>query len=119
MEANGQNVQRLTFEGNYNTHPSWSPRGDRIAFDATLGGGRNICTIRPDGTDLRALSANLGKCEMPSWSPDGRNLIFSSDRDGGPHIFLMDAEGTRIKKLTFQRGSDSYSYWIPRAREPK
>ncbi len=119
MDSNGgQNVQRVTFEGNYNTHPSWSPRGDRIAFDGSLGGGRNICTIHPDGSDLRILTGSVGRCEMPAWSPDGRHLVFSSDRDGGSNIYLMDAEGTRIKRLTFLKGSDTYPNWIPRAREP-
>jgi len=30
--ADGSNIRRLTYEGGYNSKPSWSPKGDRIAF---------------------------------------------------------------------------------------
>ena len=32
INADGTDLRRLTFEGPYNTSPSWSPRGDLIAF---------------------------------------------------------------------------------------
>ena len=35
------------------THPSWSPRGDLIAFDSDLSGEYHIWVVRPDGSGLR------------------------------------------------------------------
>ena len=32
MNADGTNQKRLTFQGNYNQEPAWSPKGDLIAF---------------------------------------------------------------------------------------
>ena len=34
MSADGSGARRLTFQGNYNQTPDWSPRGDLIAFTA-------------------------------------------------------------------------------------
>ena len=32
MNVDGSDVRRLTFQGNYNQEPAWSPKGDLIAF---------------------------------------------------------------------------------------
>jgi TolB protein len=83
---------RLTFETNYNTDPDWSPRGDVLAFTARVNGQFQVCTIRTDGTDFRALTSQ-GTNEDPAWSPDGRMIAFSSNRRGRREIFVMDAQG--------------------------
>lgn len=53
--------------------PSWSPDGSRIAFRLTFGGERRdvdsgIYTIRPEGTDLRALLFDQS-AGSPTWQP--------------------------------------------------
>ena len=32
VDADGSNVQRLTYAGDYNASPSWSPAGGKLAF---------------------------------------------------------------------------------------
>lgn len=87
-------VSRLTFEGNYNTSPAWSPKGGLIAYvGMTKGGGINIYTIKPDGSDLRQLTSLSGDNEDPSWSPDGSLLSFSSTRTGKKRIHIMTRSG--------------------------
>ncbi|MBM3299553.1 MAG: PD40 domain-containing protein, partial [Deltaproteobacteria bacterium] len=92
ISANGGQPNRLTFSTNYNTDPDWSPRGDRLAFTTRIEGRFQICSIRPDGSDLRVLTTQ-GSNQDPAWSPDGRMIAFSSDRRGRREIFVMDARG--------------------------
>jgi dipeptidyl aminopeptidase/acylaminoacyl peptidase len=74
---------------------AWSPDGAWIALSAAPGGGMNTQAylVRPDGTDLRRLTAggtetnNLGP-----WTHDGRALAIASNRRTGAAIdpYLVD-----------------------------
>jgi TolB protein len=89
MDAAGNGVRRISYEGGYNTSPAWSPRGDRIAYESRTGGGFQIFTINPQGEDLQAVtSAAGGVHEKPAWSPDGRYLAAIS-RKGGRHRIVV------------------------------
>lgn len=92
VSVHGGSSTRLTFDTSYNTDPDWSPRGGVLAFTARVNGQFQICTIRTDGTDFRALTSQ-GSNQEPAWSPDGRMIAFSSSRRGRREIFVMDARG--------------------------
>jgi TolB protein len=111
MDVEGTNVRRLTFQGNYNASPRWSPRGDKIVFMCRAGGNQ-ICLINPDGTGQQQLTS-LGNNEDPAWSPDGRHIAFSSTRMGHRDIFLMHADGSEQTRLT-NNGRENYlPDWSP------
>ena len=76
--------------------PSWSPRGNRIAYWTTDGsqqilqtGQRDIWTIAAAGGDPIALTNDAAVDWSPVWSPDGKYLYFSSDRDGAMNIWRI------------------------------
>ena len=100
----------LTFRGNTN-EPSWSPRGDRIAF---TGNANDIYTVNPDGSDLQQLTFGTGRNMHPSWSPDGRLIVFSSTRLGKSQLFVMAANGDRQRPiLPDYKGSQNTPVWSP------
>lgn len=101
INADGSGMRRLTWVGNYNTTPDWSPKGDLIAFTAR--DERNvfdIFTIHVKSGEVTRLTQDQGHNREPSWSPDGRYLVFESTRDGKqPRLYLMNSDGrwqTRI-----------------------
>ena len=101
MNVDGSQVRRISFKGNYNTEPEWSPRGDRIVFTGrvTDGSSIDIVTVNPDGSDLRRLTGGQRRNESPTWSPDGRNIAFSSDRSGRKYVYVMTSAGTQLTRL--------------------
>ena len=101
----------MTFEGNYNTSPAWSPKGIASRTRARGGGRFQIFTVALGGGDVKRVTSTSGDNEDPSWSPDGRYLIFSSTRDGSGAIYLSDAAGTRQTRLTPPGGDDSSPAW--------
>jgi Tol biopolymer transport system component len=59
------------------THPTFSPRGDRVAFFNPAGPQSHLYTVGLHGEDLRQVTADPDGFEiLPDWSPDGRWLYF-------------------------------------------
>ncbi|MDR1487413.1 MAG: hypothetical protein LBT62_05415 [Deltaproteobacteria bacterium] len=78
------------------TDPSWSPKGDKIAF---VYRERDICVVNPDGSGLVQLTGGQGVNLHPSFSPDGRMIVFSSSRGGRNQLYIMSSNGDRQQPL--------------------
>jgi len=102
MDADGSNVQRISFGGgNYGT-PVWSPRGDWIAFTKQHQGQFYIGVIRPDGSGERLLTQAY-HVEGPTWAPNGRVLMFfkevSTSNGRSAHIYSIDLTGYNERQV--------------------
>ena len=91
----GEDARALT-HGSYDQSPSWSPRGDRIAFARRA----DIYVIQTDGRGLRRLT-DSGYNDYPDWSPDGTAIAWTcEDAVGGfPSICTMDADGSHPRRV--------------------
>lgn len=82
IRADGTSPMPLTFDGNDNREPNWSPRGDLIVFQSLRSGSRwNLYTIAPDGSGLSRVTTQPGEQTDASFTPDGRYVVYSSDAD--------------------------------------
>ena len=114
MSADGSNVRRLTYEGDYNAAPG-------------LVASRKLDCLRlPDGpavvqalhrvagrTKTRSSDNGPGIDDSPSWSPDGRHITFSSTVDGKSHIYMVDTDGKDLERITFGGTHNSSPSWSP------
>jgi len=112
MDAKGNEVKRLTFEGTYNTSPAWSPDGKWIAYVGRSNGKNQLFMVKSDGTDMRQLSYS-GNNENPSFSPDGLFLTFDSDRDGNHGIYIMGLQTEGLKRMTPKQVNATSPKWSP------
>jgi Tol biopolymer transport system component len=70
-------LTRLTFEGNNNLVPIWTPDGKRLAFISNKEGPENIFWQLADGSGgLERLTTSDYTHVPHSWSPDGQLLAF-------------------------------------------
>ena len=109
MNADGSGKRRLTTKGSYNTNPTWSPKGDVIAFQARDSRGAfDIFTVNLSG-GLERLTQNQGNNESPSFSPDGRYIVFTSDRKKkrSKSLWIMTADGQYQRQIL--KGGGRYS----------
>jgi len=112
MNADGSGVKRLTFQGNYNQTPDWSPRGDLIAFTAR--DERNafdLFTVNVDSGKITRLTQDQGNNEEPSFSPNGRLILFTSNRGGGSNLWVMTTNGETQYPLPADRGVYQTPSW--------
>ena len=100
MDIHGGNLRRLTFHGDYNTSPAWSPRGDIIAYVSRENDHSQQVYVT-DPYDFSPVRLTYdGNNEEPSWSPDGLHIVFTSNRTGVYELYTMNWDGSRERKLT-------------------
>lgn len=98
--------------------PSWSPKGDMIAFSAWRQWRQGyqdiyILNLEPDNLSANNLNPNNIVnstlqpifCDKsidlsPCWSPDGQYLFFSSDRTGIYNIFAFSLPDNKLYQIT-------------------
>jgi serine/threonine-protein kinase len=90
-------LTRLTFAGDSNSYPVWTPDGQRIVYRfSEKGVVGNLWWIRADGGgDAQRLTESKDVQVPWSWSPDGKTLAFHQDNPAtGWDIMTMPVEGS-------------------------
>lgn len=77
----------------------------------------DIFTARPDGTDLKRLTAADGYDAEATTSTDGKRIVFTSTRGGDLDIYTMDADGRNVKRLTSELGYDGGPFFSRDGRQ--
>lgn len=119
MPAAGGQARQITAPVLEASHPSWSPRGDRVALQSYSGGTFHIWTMNPDGSGLRQITSGHGDDREPAFSPDGAKIAFASDRAfaGSYDIWTVDVATGELKQWTSSPADEYEPSWSPDGRE--
>jgi hypothetical protein len=107
--------------------PSISPDRQSVAFTRSVGGHKQLFTVRTDGTGLTQLTTDAADHNRPAWSPQGDRIAYDIDVYGqSPQVWLHtigtgaqtqvpQAQGTNVawqplrdNAISRVWGSDSY-----------
>jgi Tol biopolymer transport system component len=103
--------RRTQLVATYAEYPSWSPRGDQIAYIDDLGEHRSLSVVRPDGTGHRVIWSDRGVSTPldPEWSPSGNRIAFFRDRNDieRSDLVVMNVGSPHLRRLARRGGF----YW--------
>jgi len=111
VSAAGGAARQVSFNGSYNTTPTWSPKAGKhiIAYTTRDGGTYDIVTLDLDTKATTRITQNEGSNEEPAFSPNGRAIAFARSGQG---IFITNADGTG-KAVKVWSGSATGVDWGP------
>jgi len=105
---------QLTSEPGQESHPSISPDGKWIVYDAATSGKSAIYLRSVGGQTAINLTKDSPAADVqPAFSPDGEHIAFRSSRDGGG-IFIMGRTGEAPRRVTDRGFSPA---WSPDGKE--
>ena len=115
MPASGGAAKQVSFNGSYNTTPTWSPKAGKkiIAYTTRDGGNYDIVTLDIDSKAMTRITQGQGSNEEPSFSPNGRAIAFSR---AGQGIFIANADGTGTPVKVYS-GSTTGVDWGPAPKD--
>ena len=119
MSASGGTATRVSFNGTYNTTPTWSPKAGKkiLAYTTRDGGNYDIVTLDIDTKTTTRITQSEGNNEEPAFSPNGRAIAFArTSGGGGAGIYIANADGTG-KAVKVYSGSTTGVDWGPAPKD--
>jgi TolB protein len=111
-----KDVKRISFVGQFNATPRFSPDGKEIVFTSWVDNGFDLYRIGSDGNNLVRLTKDFGSNEEPVYSPDGEFIVFTSKRiisrsKAVQDIYIMNRDGEILGQLTQEFGRCFSPQW--------
>ena len=109
-------AKRISFVGQFNSAPRFSPDGKDIVFSSWVDSGFDLYRIASDGNNLVRLTKDFGSNEEASYSLDGEFIVFTSKRvisrtKAVQDIYIMNRDGEILGQLTQDFGSCYSAKW--------
>lgn len=126
IDVETRKITQLT--SGWDNLPYFSPDGELIVFTRKISPTNyEVCTIRPDGTDLRILTSSGANDAHAVWRQDGK-IMWSSGMYGFQYecplydetfqpygqIMIMDSDGSNKRALTNSIWEDSMPLFLPK-----
>jgi TolB protein len=111
-----KDVKRISFVGQFNATPRFSPDGKEIVFSSWLDNSFDLFRISADGQGLSRLTKDFGSNEDPTYSNDGEFIAFTSQRvisrtKIDQNIYIMDRDGGVLGAITAGFGNCISPRW--------
>lgn len=113
--VDGEELRRITFEGNYNARPRVSPDGGQLALVHNDRGNYRIALLDMRRGDLRVLSDGR-QDESPSIAPNGSMIIYATREDDRGVLAAISTDGRVRQRIATTEGEVREPVWSPYAR---
>lgn len=121
LSTAGVQPRRLTTGGEKDGQPSWSPKGDAIAFvarreqEGKKDDAPQLYLIAPDGGEARRISDFAPGIESFKWFPDGKRIVFAAwvwpDAKGAKEQSKRHKAFKERKETGYVTSEAQYRYW--------
>ena len=107
MDINGENERRLTNLPGFQSGPSFSPDGKKIAFYGEHNEGWDIFILDLETGKIRNFTNDRVEQYSPVWSADGKWLAYTEGTAENYDIRIRSLDGAKSKLLTRHPKRDS------------
>jgi Tol biopolymer transport system component len=109
MNADGSDLEQLTFPPETYAYPSWFPDGRRILIE---GGGR-LVSVDAEARQQKVIATINQNFFGPRISPDGTRAMIDSAVNGIRNIWMVDLASGTAKQFTFDKELAGFGAWSP------
>jgi Tol biopolymer transport system component len=104
-------LSRLTFGGEYNGYPSWTPDGRSLTYASLRNGEWNVWIKRADGTGTETQLLDLERdVWVPEWSRDGEWLLIAvGGAQGNDDILALRPDVDSVPVALLADGFDEFT----------
>jgi Tol biopolymer transport system component/pimeloyl-ACP methyl ester carboxylesterase len=114
FDIDGSDLTRLTnTAGVWDSEPSWSPDGTRIAFTRIYPDQDNreeVWVMNASGSSPHWIGVEGFAAK---WSHDGSRFIYTSHRSGNYEIYTSRIDGTDEQQVTSTSANEAFPAWSP------
>jgi TolB protein len=112
MNANGGEVQRISFEGSYNVSPRPSADGKSLAFITRRDGRFQLAVMDLASRQVQVLTDST-KDESPSFAPNSRMILIATEIGGRGVLSAVSSDGRIKQRLSVAAGDVREPAWGP------
>jgi TolB protein len=112
VDANGDNLRKLTSKAYGLRSFNLSPDGSKIAFSAPTM-GEDIYVLNLVGGGVANITNSSSREPSFVWAPDSSRIAFQTDRDGNWEMYVIDVDGSNPIRLTNHYELDAPNLWSP------
>ena len=115
MDADGTNIQQLTFNKSNQITPTVSHDGKWISYVSDEIGNNEIYLMDIKGGNNSRITNSEAEDIHPFWHPTNHKLIFNSTRAtaGTFEIFEFNLNEERPTRITYNKISETFASWSP------
>ncbi|MBI4519403.1 MAG: CehA/McbA family metallohydrolase [Gemmatimonadetes bacterium] len=114
VPAEGGEAQQITAGPHYDSEPSWSPAGRRIAFTRDTGQQIDVWVVNADGSDPRQLTQSEAFSVNPEWSPVGDRILYVSLEESRPlGVWSISPSGGAPQPILVDEYQNITPSWSP------
>lgn len=111
LEVATNEVQRMTFDGAYNTSPALSKDGQQMAFVHRDQGAFRVAVMDLASRQMHVLTETEHD-QSPSFAPNNRVILYATRSDGKGVLATVSVDG-KIKQRLSQEGDLREPAWSP------
>jgi len=115
MDADGQGVERLTFDSKGARTPCWGLNATEIYYTSYKDVNPDLMGVQLGTRKTWFISRRTGLNYAPAWNPNNQRIVLTLGMDSNNEIYSMDRSGKTptLQRLTHSAAIDTSPCWNP------